>query len=269
MEQTFDLDAYRKELMEQRNNGDLTEEELAEALTFVDPVKRQRPTCHIEIGEREENDPLVCRLEDLYYRQLFGRPRNEDDHRLITEVLLGSVDGKPGGALWYALEPTPDYKRCVYLDMLYVLEEFRGTKLGTNLLLELVQRTPEDHCIITYAWKPAIEFYRQHGFLTTNQKAEKEGMDEDDVQEFLKMVLPLTNASFNRYAKDKGEEYFEGFEEMMSSLSFRGKREAADFTSRLVNAIEGLKKKQEADLSQNPFTVFLYKKAGLEHALLP
>lgn len=266
MTTNINLETYRRDLAVQYSEGLITSEELADSLTFIDG-QREKPTYSIEIEERPQNDPVIQRLEDFYYRELFGRLQNENDDRLIgTEVLFGTVNGKAAGALWYAVEPSTQYRNCVYLDQLYVLNEFRGTKLGTHLLLELLQRTPEDHCIITFAWKPAIEFYRSHGFLTTNQSAEKEGEDDQDVQHFQKMVLPLTRASFNRYRKEKGEEYLEGLEDMITFLPTTTLQ--AEFTSKFVSAIANLKPKQESDLSQNPFTVFLYQRAGLEHVLL-
>jgi GNAT superfamily N-acetyltransferase len=257
MPEDFNMDEYKQDLNAQFLGGLISEEELAQALQILDRSNRSIKVS-IDLERRPEDDEDVLRMKDLYYRTLFGRVQQEQDHKLVTDVIFGSVSGKPAGALWYAQSPTPDYRGCVYLDMLYVLEEFRGSGLGTNLLLGLLQQTPEDHCIITYAWKPSIDFYQRHGFLLADQAAEKED------EHFEKMVLPLTKKSFDKYCRRKGHGYLDGFEEMADFI----KNPYPDFASDFVSAIANLSPEDEEDLSKNPFTAFIYQRAGLDHSLL-
>ena len=56
-----------------------------------------------------------------------------------------------------------DYENCVYLDMMYVLPEFRRKNVGAKLLAQMLHEVPDEHSILTFAWKPAIDFYHRHG----------------------------------------------------------------------------------------------------------
>ena len=143
--------------------------------------------------------------------------------------------------------------------MLYILDEYCGTGLGTQLLLHLLEQTPPNQCIITYAWKPAIDFYSKHGFLLT------EDINEKEEQLFQKMVLPSTKQSFERYCREKEENYFEGLEDM---ISISHPTYDLSFLNRFVNRISNLHPAQEKNYFQNPFTVFIYQRAGLNHDLL-
>lgn len=254
----FDLNEYRKELDDDYKKGLIDAEELAEALNFVSERPAHPGATPTTIEERPDTDPIVVKLENLYYRELFDRVRTTTDDKLFSTALVAFRDQKPMGALWSAPEPAPDYQHCMYLDMLFVREEFRGSGLSTRLLLELVNRT-EERCIITYAWKPAIGLYSKHGFLTTEQETEKEE------QEFFKMVLPLTKSSFDRYCRENDSDPLECYSEIIASSPLRS---LPDFAEQLAKAIQSCTPEQEGEINQNPFTVFLLQKAKLEHRLL-
>ncbi len=247
----YDFEEYRRELSRDYGEGLLTEDEYAEALCRIN-APRQKEKREITVVEAAEEDiEKVQRLEDFYHRELFGRVSSEEDHKLVTLPLLGFVNERVGGALWYASEPTPDYKGCLYLDMLYVLEEFRGSRLGSRLLAGMLEQVKEEHCIITYAWKPSEEFYRVHGFLPTEQEAEKEG------EHFRKFVLPLDSFSLERYCREAAADPFELYEELVDS-SF-----PPDFMEKFREAVENGSNFKVP--GENPLTAFLYRKAGRIH----
>ncbi|NQV91292.1 GNAT family N-acetyltransferase [Candidatus Woesearchaeota archaeon] len=250
---------YLKELKHDVHKGLLTQEEYNETLVALGLTEKKKSISDYFIEDINLDDPTVSKLETLYYREIFGRKKRKKDSTLINEVLVGKVGLDVAGAIWYCDEPTPDYKKCVYIDMMLVLPEYRGSGLGSRLLHQVLERTPSDHCLITYAWKPSIDFYRKHGFLTTEQESDKED------QFFQKMVLPLTKKSFDRYCREKAGNYFEGLEEIFSVLN---KRCEEDFLSDFVNAVSNLSDTEEEHQPLSPFTVFIYDKCKLKHPLL-
>ncbi len=145
--------------------------------------------------------------------------------------------------------------------MIFVGNEYRKTGLGTQLMLHLLSQTPEEHSIITYAWKPVIDFYRRHGFLSTDEESTKGG------QLFLKMVLPLTKKSFEKYCREKAQvgNYFDAYDELIAEDDpiFN-----VEYLSLFVNSVANLTPEQEQDFSENPFTALLYHRAKQEHVLL-
>lgn len=252
------ISSYLASLRKEVHQGLISQQEYESSVRMFAPKTTTQNKPKISIEYVSENE-TTQRLENLYYRELFGRKRDEDDEHLDNEIMLGKLNDKPAGALWYSIAPTLAYKGCMYLDMLLVLNEFRNTGLGTQLMLNLLEQTSPNQCIITYAWKPAMDFYSKHGFLIAEETDEKGG------QIFQKMVLPLTKRSFERYCREKEGNRLEGLDDMIS-LSHPTYDMA--FLNSFVNAIDNLKPHQERDFSLNPFTVFLYHRAGLDHVLL-
>lgn len=253
----YTLEDYERELRKENEDGLLTAEELADALTHISPPNLGRIAPTITIEERSQDDPTITRLEDLYYRELFGRPKRNRDPHLPDIALLGLYNGKPAGALWYALEPTPAYTDCAYLDMLYVKDEFRGSKVASHLLVDLVERAVGEQAIITYAWKSSIDCYAKHGFLRTDEEAAKGG------ERFLKMVLPLTKRAWQYYEREMELEALEQYRNLIGSGP-----EGKEFLERLSRSIDSCTAEQEQEPMDNPFTVFMYQKAGKEHGIL-
>ncbi len=262
LDDTQKVDRYLAMLRRDLKDGLITQTEYQDTLALVKPQAKIKTSLSITIEEATPDDDLVHRLEDLYYRELFGRKKSSKDHTLETEVLIGKDQHRLAAALWYAIEPTREYKKCVYLDMLYVGNDYRKTGISTKLLLNLLAHTPEDHSIITYAWKPVIDFYRRHGFLSTDEESIKVG------QSFLKMVLPLTKSSFERYCREKADvgNYFDAYDELITEDDpiFN-----PEYLSHFVDAVASLTPEQEQDFSQNPFTALLYHRAKQPHILLP
>jgi len=256
------IEAYLASLKIQLKRGLIDRDEYETSIALLKPMVKANGRKVFTIEEMAQYEELVRRLETLYYRELFGRKPSEHDHKLENEVLVGKDDKQLAGAIWYAVEPTLAYNKCVYLDMIFVGNEYRKTGLGTQLMFNLLAQTPEDHSIITYAWKPVIDFYRRHGFLSTDEESTKGG------QLFLKMVLPLTKKSFDKYCREKAQvgNYFDAYDELITEddpiFNF-------DYLSRFVNCVANLTPELEQDYGKNPFTALLYHRAKQEHGLLP
>ncbi|GEM_PF-4119699 len=256
------IDVYIKSLKSQLKEGLIDRDEYETSVALLKPMTIAMTRKVFTIEEMPQEDELVRRLETLYYRELFGRKPSEKDHKLENEVLVGKDNQQLAGAMWYAVEPTRAYKKCVYLDMIFVGNEYRKTGLGTQLMFNLLAQTPEDHSIITYAWKPVIDFYRRHGFLSTDEESTKSG------QLFLKMVLPLTKKSFDKYCREKAHvgNYFDAYDELITEDDpiFN-----LDYLNLFVNSVANLMPESEHDFRKNPFTALLYYRARQEHVLLP
>jgi len=254
------IKAYLKQLQCDVRKGLLTQDEYEDTLHHFGLAEKKRSLSTLLVEDIDVDNPIVSKLETLYYREIFGRRKQNNDSSLMNEVLIGKVDNDVAGAIWYCDEPTPDYCRCVYIDMMLVLPEYRGSGLGSHLLYQVLERTSLDRCLITYAWKASIDFYRKHGFLTTEQESEKED------QFFQKMVLPLTKKAFDRYCREKEGNYFEGLDEIFSVSNHRY---GMEFLNTFINAVSNFSLEEQEDLALNPFTVFIYDKCGKEHSLLP
>ena len=255
------VEAYLSSLKKQLRDGLIDRDEYKTSVALLKPKAKVTARKTFTIEEASPDEELVKRLETLYYRELFGRKPSERDHKLHNEVLIGKDGLQAAGAIWYTLEPTPGYKNCVYLDMIFVGNEYRKTGLGTQLMFNLLSYTPEEHSIITYAWKPVIDFYRRHGFLSTDEESTKGG------QLFLKMVLPLTQKSFDKYCREKANvgNYFDAYDELITEEDpiFN-----LDYLNLFVNSVANLTQEEERDFSLNPFTALLYHRAKQEHSLL-
>jgi len=254
----FTIKEYAQELRDQHEQGLISDDELAESLSLlgITPSLTKKVE-HVDFSQTNYEDEVVLKLESLYHRELFGRKTQDDDQRLQNDVIIGLVNDQVAGAIWYSVEPTPDYNKCTYLDMFYIVPEFRKTGIASKLLYEMIQNTPRDYCIQTYAWKPVISFYRKNGFFTTPQISDKEE------QIFQRMVLPLTLRSFNRYEREKKGVLFEGLEEVLEA---NDNRFDIDFLSPWIDAIKNFE--VGCEYQNNPFTVFLYQRLGKQHALL-
>lgn len=256
------IEAYLRDLRKQLKMGLIGKEEYKDSVAALQPKSKKVMHKTFSFEEVSQDDELVRRLETLYYRELFGRKPSRRDHKLENEVLVG-LDGQQfAGAVWYTIEPTPAYKNCLYLDMIFVGNEYRRTGLGTQLMFNLLPQVPEEHSILTYAWKPVIDFYRRHGFLSLDDEVTKEE------QLFLKMVLPLTKKSFDRYCREKAQvgNYFDAYDELITEEDpiFN-----VEYLGRFVDAVANLTPQQERNFAENPFTALLYHRAKQEHVLLP
>jgi len=253
------LAEYRRDLDQQLRKGLLTPEEHAEALAFISGEERAtQKKIIIEEASSEDLETIVPKLENRYYRELFGRVYHPElDESLANEVLVARANGEVAGALWYAPEPSPSYRGYKYLDILYVLPEQRGEKVGTYLLLALLKKSPQKMSLITFAWSNSVEFYATHGFLRTEQMEEKEG------QHFQKMILPLTPECLNLHSEEMQVTPYDQYTELVEKGSY-----APDFLTRFQQQVRKGSERVFQDLEQNPSTVFIYRKAGQKHGLL-
>ena len=78
------------------------------------------------------------------------------------------------------------------------------------------------------------------------------------------MILPMSKRSFQDYAQYKSGGFFDGLEENF----INSKLNHGIFINNYLNDISNMKNDQDLDLSDNPFSVFIFERAGLEHKLL-
>ena len=113
------------------------------------------------LAEYEKMADLVVATEDLLKKQLF-----EDKH---AEVVFAVLNGKEiGFALFFHNFSTFLGRSGLYLEDLYVLEEYRGNGYGRALFRELARIAVERGCGRFEWWcldwnLPSIEFYRSMG----------------------------------------------------------------------------------------------------------
>ncbi|MFA6461277.1 MAG: GNAT family N-acetyltransferase [Candidatus Woesearchaeota archaeon] len=197
------------------------------------------------------------RLSREYFLELYGqfRGHSSDDH---SEFLLGTYKGVKAGGLWFFNLPEEGVK---YLDMIYVVPEFRGSGLGARMIEEMLQ-APSDHLsIVTFAWDKAIYFYRSLGFLKTGIISDG-GKDCDGARVMLeKMILPLSS-NFLDHPDFRVSDWASQYEQLMSDTSLS----SPDFRRRFFQAIES--SEEVVPLQDNPFTLFLYRAAKMKHSLL-
>ena len=92
-----------------------------------------------------------------------------------AEVVLGELNGRPVGfALFFHNFSTFRGQRGLYLEDIYVDEEYRGRGYGKRLLLHLVKLAAERRCRrmewVVLVWNaPSIAFYRSLGAVPMDE----------------------------------------------------------------------------------------------------
>ncbi len=115
---------------------------------------------HLAEYEKLSNEVVVT--EELLNTYLFGEKKT-------AEVVLGYEEDKPVGfALYFYNFSTFLGKPGIYLEDLFVLEEYRGNGYGKHLLLYLAKLAKDKNCgRLEWAvldWnQPAIDFYESLG----------------------------------------------------------------------------------------------------------
>lgn len=115
----------------------------------------------------EKMSDQVCSNADTLRETLFEKRQ--------AEVVLGEVDGVcVGFALFFHNFSTFQGRKGLYLEDLFVLEEYRGKGYGKALLLHLAKIAVERNCRrmewVVLDWNtPAIEFYRSLGAVSLEQ----------------------------------------------------------------------------------------------------
>ena len=119
------------------------------------------------LAEYEKMSEQVVATEDLLRRQLF-----EEDH---AEVIFAVLDGREiGFALFFHNFSTFLGRAGLYLEDLYILEEYRGRGYGRALFRELARIAVERGCGRFEWWcldwnRPGIEFYRSMGAVAMDE----------------------------------------------------------------------------------------------------
>ena len=104
----------------------------------------------------------VTATEELLRKSLFGKEK-------VAEVVIGTFEGTPVGfALYFYNFSTFLGKPGIYLEDLYVLEEYRGRGFGKTLLTYLASKAVHEGCgRLEWAvldWnEPSIDFYKSLG----------------------------------------------------------------------------------------------------------
>lgn len=122
----------------------------------------------------------VSNTEEMILEKLFGKKR-------YAEVIFG-YEGNTvvGFALYFYNYSTFTGKQGLYLEDLFVLEEFRGKGYGKGLLMELIRKAKEQDCgrmeWVVLNWnKGAIELYNSLGAKPlgewTTYRLDREGID--------------------------------------------------------------------------------------------
>ena len=114
------------------------------------------------LAEYEKLSHMVVATEEALEKYLFGE-------RKIADVLLGYFRGEPVGfALYFYNFSTFLCKPGIYLEDIFVLEEYRGRGFGKALLTYLAKLAVNEDCgRLEWAvldWnKPSISFYKSLG----------------------------------------------------------------------------------------------------------
>ena len=115
-----------------------------------------------ELAEYEKLLDEVRVTEEILKENLFGKRR-------YAEVIIAELDGKTAGqALFFHNFSTFLGKTGIYLEDLYVKQEFRGKGIGKALLNKIIEIAKERDCgrveWVVLDWnKPAISFYKKLG----------------------------------------------------------------------------------------------------------
>ena len=110
----------------------------------------------------------VTATEEQLRKYLFGKDK-------VADVVIGTFEGTPVGfALYFYNFSTFLAKPGIYLEDLYVLEEYRGRGFGKTLLTYLARKAVQEGCgRLEWAvldWnEPSIDFYRSLGARLMNE----------------------------------------------------------------------------------------------------
>lgn len=250
------FDEYKSDLESQLAEGIISQEDFEEALEFLEGSEGKRKGLEFEVTylKSEVDGDNVRKLEDWYFREIFGRPRIDADLDIDgNNILIAKANDLPVAVLWYAHEPDESYKGCLYIDKLFTLEEHRRNNVAAQLIAEMVRNRDLDaiNAVIVYSWERAKEFYHSIGFLNDGdgEIMEKEG------EYFLKMVLPLTTDSYDRYCSHENN----GGEAVVEMLP-------DDVVQRYVEGFALVTETAEGDqvfsFDNNPFLIPLRSKLG-------
>ncbi len=229
----YTLEAYLEELRADVERGLEDPLQIGKTRAFVDELSSARED--VKNGKRFQVIPIqdtdadmiyVNRLDSLFTRERLGRmPKQKDGKKREKEpenvleepeILVGKENGRPACAIWFAYSP-PHYRGNIFVEKIYVAEQFRKKGYATALLEEAIE-LHHDHAgrVELHAPEHVIPYYLRIGFFKTYDDCHSdEGSD-------LTMVLPLT---LSAYAELRNEEkeyhaFFDKHEEVMDPLIF-------------------------------------------------
>ena len=114
-----------------------------------------------ELSVYEKMTKEVVTTEDILRETLFG-------DKSYAQVLIAEIEGKPVGyALYFYNFSTFVGRHGLYIEDVFVSEEYRGQGIGTALFKKCAYIAKENKCIrmewLVLKWNPAREFYDHMG----------------------------------------------------------------------------------------------------------
>ncbi|PYV48968.1 MAG: GNAT family N-acetyltransferase [Acidobacteria bacterium] len=130
----------------------------------------------------EKKPHKVVATEADLLRDLFGpQPK--------FRALIAEWNGKPAGyASFFNFYSTYEGRAALFLEDLFVLEEFRGHGIGKSLLAAVAKLALDEGCF-GLRWEVAIEFYEKLGATFLNER-KAVSIDEDALHRVAADVLP-------------------------------------------------------------------------------
>jgi GNAT superfamily N-acetyltransferase len=112
-------------------------------------------------------------------------------------ALIADWDGQPAGyASFFYFYSTFQGRSALFLEDLFVLDQFRGKGIGKALLAAVAELAVDEGCFglrwEVLEWnKPAIEFYERLGATFLNER-KVVAFDEDAMRRVAETAIPLT-----------------------------------------------------------------------------
>lgn len=223
----------------------------------------------------------VRKLGTLFFRTVYGRvPEDEElDIYTDTSVLMALLDRKPAGAIWLTENAHEDLPNSLYINALYVKEQFEGRGIGSHLVYQAVDRNIGIDRIYLHPTEGAERFYQENGFLTYDALREGDSVTE--------MCLPFTRRAFKEYrdiierdTTDRTKVQSRGKKRKIENMVevhrlFEGMRDCFSEPEwgRYITAVSPRKDwnhpgpEFDQELTRNPFTLPLCKKLKINHLL--
>jgi predicted GNAT family N-acyltransferase len=214
----FDLKSYIKDLDQQRKEGLLSNHEFIDStrkLGFsledlanlgIDIIQEKLSPVIIRPYAGNKDFGSIVRFHDLFFRELFGRPKQEEDceHEIPNiEKIIIETEGNVIGLAEFTREgPTsygPAYEGSAYLEKLIISQKYRKLKLGSALLGEVVRIVSESQLaerLTLHATEEALSFYTACGFFTDYEVWTKEGV------RMKRFDLPFDTAAYQKIREE-------------------------------------------------------------------
>jgi len=152
-------------------------------------------TLNILVADLADSAQLgaVRTLGTLFFRTVYGRDPDDDELDIYTDtnVLMALLNRKPAGAIWLTENAHEDLPNSLYINAIYVKEQFEGRGIGSHLVYQAIDRNLGIDRIYLHPTEGAERFYQENGFLTYDALR-----DGDSVTE---MCLPFTRRAFREY----------------------------------------------------------------------